>query len=227
MDARLVGDLSLDQRRAHVGRRHRVHGDVGTARRRLQRHRLGQADDAVLGRDVRRLVRRRHQAVHRGDVDDPPPAALVHRGQQAADQHERRGQHHLEQQRPPLLVELLDGADVLEAGVVDEDVHISDLVGEAVDVVAHAEVGGHGDAAVHRLGGDVEALTGKVAEHDAGAPGAEVASHGEADARGGAGDQGATALDRRRAAAGDVPVRAAHDRNSRVAVAVPGWAMTP
>ncbi len=59
--------------RGHVGLdvagRDRVDGDA--ARGVLARQRLGQADDAGLGRDVRRLPGRAHLADHRGDVDDP------------------------------------------------------------------------------------------------------------------------------------------------------------
>jgi len=68
----LVGDLLFYQRRAHVGGADRVGGDTAGAA--LERDRLGQALQAVLGRDVGALVRRGAQAVHGGDVIDPADA---------------------------------------------------------------------------------------------------------------------------------------------------------
>ena len=59
--ARLVGDLLLDQRRADVGGADRVGGDVVLGA--LERERLTQPDDAVLGADVCGLVWRGDQAV--------------------------------------------------------------------------------------------------------------------------------------------------------------------
>ena len=57
-------------------------------------------------------------------VDDPPEAPLVHPRQHGAGQQERRLQHQLQQEREAGRVEVLDRADVLHAGVVDEDVGV-------------------------------------------------------------------------------------------------------
>ena len=70
-------DLLLHQRREHPAGADRVAGDAGA--RVLERHHLGQPDDAVLGRDVGRLLGRGDQPVRRGDVDDAAPVAPLHR----------------------------------------------------------------------------------------------------------------------------------------------------
>ena len=130
---RLRGDLLLDQRRPHVRGVDAVGGDA--VRRALQRDHLGQPLQPVLGRHVRRLVRRGAQPVHRGDVDDPAPALRVHVRQAAADQPERRLQHQPQDQRERLRRELVQRRDVLQAGVVDHD------VGGRVEPVDRGQVG--------------------------------------------------------------------------------------
>ena len=50
----------------------------------LQRHGLGEAGDAVLGRHIGRLERRGDQRMRRGGVDDAAPAALLHAGHRGA-----------------------------------------------------------------------------------------------------------------------------------------------
>ena len=69
----LVVDLLLDQRRAHVAGADGVAGDAVLGG--LERRHLGEAEHAVLGRDIGRLVGRGDQGVRRGDVDDAAPAA--------------------------------------------------------------------------------------------------------------------------------------------------------
>ena len=122
MPARLhgVGDLLLDQRRPDVAGADAVDGDaVG---RDFERHRLGQAGDAVLGRDVGRLERRGHEGMGRGRVDDAAPAARLHARHGGADGVEGGGQIDGDDLVPLLDRELLDRRDVLDAGIVDEDV---------------------------------------------------------------------------------------------------------
>ena len=75
----LAVDLRLDQRRVDIARADRVAGDVGFGG--LQRGHLGQADDAVLGRDIGRLERRGDEPVRRGDIDDAAELVLAHRRQ--------------------------------------------------------------------------------------------------------------------------------------------------
>ena len=67
-----IVDLLLHERRQHPAGADRVAGDAGG--RGFERHDLGQSEDAVLRRDVGRLLRRRDEAVRRGDVDDRGPS---------------------------------------------------------------------------------------------------------------------------------------------------------
>ena len=118
--ARLVGDLLVDQRGFHVGRADRVDGDVGVGG--LQRDDLGEAEQAVLGRDVGALVGTGDQRVDRADVDDAAEAAFAHAGQNGAGQARDADEHHLHQEVPLLHRELLQRRDVLQPGVVDQHV---------------------------------------------------------------------------------------------------------
>ena len=70
VDLRLIVDLRFDQGRQDVAGTDGVAGD--RLLRHFQRHRLGEADDAVLGRDIGRLEGRGDEAVGGGHVDDPP-----------------------------------------------------------------------------------------------------------------------------------------------------------
>ena len=76
---RLAFDLRLDERRPDVARADGVAGDALLGG--LERRHLGQADDAVLGRDVGGLEGRGDEPVRRGDVDDAPPPVRAHRRQ--------------------------------------------------------------------------------------------------------------------------------------------------
>ena len=67
-----VGDLVLDQRRPDIAGRDAIDGDA--VARGLQRDRLGEARDAMLGGDIGRLVGRGDEAVRPRGVDDPAPA---------------------------------------------------------------------------------------------------------------------------------------------------------
>ncbi|MNL32550.1 hypothetical protein D3C87_1544100 [compost metagenome] len=72
----LIGNLPFDQRRQHEAGADRVDGDVFL--RKLQRRRLGQAHDAMLGGHISRLERGGDEAVGGGDVDDPALACGFH-----------------------------------------------------------------------------------------------------------------------------------------------------
>ena len=120
-----IVDLLLHERRQHPAGADRVAGDSGG--RGLERHDFRQAEDAVLRRDVGRLLRRRDQAMGRGDVDDPSPIARLHVRQGGADG-VKRGREVDRDDRIPLLDrKLLDRRDVLDAGIVHEDVHPAQL----------------------------------------------------------------------------------------------------
>ena len=99
------------------------------------------------------------------DVDDPAPALLVHVRQRAADQPERRLQHQPQDVGEPVDGELVQRRDVLEPGVVHQDV---DGEVERVDGVEVGQVDGHRGAA--DLGGDRLRGLGVAVDHDDRAP---------------------------------------------------------
>jgi hypothetical protein len=66
----LIGQLSLDQRRAHEGRTYG--GGQHALFRSLERQRLDQSEQPVLGRHVSGLVGRSYQAVDRSHADEAP-----------------------------------------------------------------------------------------------------------------------------------------------------------
>src|SRR5579884_595167 len=145
VNPRLFGDLALDERRPHVGRADRVR--CHTVVRDLQGYRPGESNDAVLGGDIGALERGSHQPVDRRYVEDSTPPAGDHVGQAVLGAEKRPGQHDADEQVPLLLGELVDRRDVLQPGVVDQDVetaerphgsldHLPDLI-----AVTHVGVG--------------------------------------------------------------------------------------
>lgn len=126
--------------------------------------------------------------MHRGEVDDATPAALVHAWQRGAGQQERRLEHDPEEQREALGRELLHGRDVLEPGVVDQDVGVDP---QRVQLRA-GQV--HDQRAAVQLIGDRLGPVGVPVEHrDLGAGGGQPPCAGPADAAGRPGDQGPAA----------------------------------
>jgi pimeloyl-ACP methyl ester carboxylesterase len=123
----LRGDLPLHQRCPDVSGADRVRGDP--VRGSLQRDDLREPLEAVLGGHVRGLELRGPQPVHAGDVDDPAVLVGVHVRERGADQQERRLQHDAEHRRENVRRELLDGRDMLESGVVHQDVDVQLLAG--------------------------------------------------------------------------------------------------
>jgi hypothetical protein len=117
----------------------------------LQRDRLGQAEDAVLGGDIGRLERRGDQAVGRGDVDDPPAPLLLH------DRHRRRVAWKADDRLMAMIRshwsirEVLDRGHVLDAGVVDQDVQLAELGLGGLDHVGDLVGLGHVGAVVEHL----------------------------------------------------------------------------
>ena len=139
----------------------------------LERGDLREPLEAVLGGDVRRLERRRTQAVHAREVDDPSEPAFVHAGQRRADEQEGRLEHQAQDEREPLGLELLDGAHVLDAGVVHEDVGVEREVGERRGVAEVDLPGLAADLACDPLG----RLAVQVGDHDVGAAAANARAH--------------------------------------------------
>jgi hypothetical protein len=91
----------------------------------------------------------------RGDVDDPAPALLLHRRNRQADGVKGAGEIDRQDRIPLLDRELLDRGNMLDAGIVDEDVDAAELAAREVDhggdVAALADVGAaEGDADVVR-----------------------------------------------------------------------------
>jgi hypothetical protein len=76
----------------------------------------------MLRRDVPGLERRRHQPVHRCDCQEPAVAARRQRVPGVLGQEERTRQEHAEERVPPILGEVRDRCDVLEAGARDDRV---------------------------------------------------------------------------------------------------------
>src|SRR5215204_1525096 len=120
MGLRLAFDLRLDERRPDVAWADGVAGDVLLGS--LERRHLGEADDAVLRRHIGGLEGRGDEPMRRGDVDDAPPPSLAHRRDGEAGGVEGGGEVNGDDLIPLLDRELVDRSDVLDAGVVDEDV---------------------------------------------------------------------------------------------------------
>ena len=120
MRLRLPLDLRLDQGGVHVTWTDGVAGDAVFGS--LQRRDLGQADHAVLGGDVGRFEGRGHQTVCRGDINDAAPLVLKHRGQSEPRGVERGRQVDGEDGVPLFGREVLRRGDMLDAGIVDQDV---------------------------------------------------------------------------------------------------------
>ena len=190
MDLRLIGDLLLHERRAHVGRADSVHGHA--LLRRLERDGFREADESVLRGDVRGLVWRCDEAVHRRDVHDAAPAFRVHVRQRGAREVEGAEEHHADESLPGLDRELLDRRDVLQARVVHQDVDAA----EFTDRARHERVAVRLLRRVRALegtgrevGGDSLALLGvQVREENAGALRGEIRRDRAADPARGAGD---------------------------------------
>ncbi len=89
-------------------------------------HRPGQADQAMRGRHVGGLERRGGQAVRRGDAADAAEAPRLHLGHDRLDEVERERHVDRDDRFPLRLGKLLDWCDVLDAGVVDDDVDFAE-----------------------------------------------------------------------------------------------------
>ena len=170
--------------------------------RELERDRLGEARDAMLGGDIGRLERRGDQRVGRGGVDDASPLLGLHAGRRRLDRVERGREVDGDDGVPLIGRKLLDRRDELDAGVVDQDVDGSELgrrVGDhRLDLVAFRHVGAVVDALDAKLLFDAGALgfdrlgVAETVDHHVGALLGEGAGDGETDAAGGAGDDGVT-----------------------------------
>ena len=190
-----VGDLPLDERRPHIAGADAVDGDA--VRRELERHGLGEAGDAVLGRDVGGLEGRGGEGMRRGGRDDAAPAAPLHAGHRRPDGVEGGRQVDGDDLVPLLGRELLDRRHVLDAGIVDEDVDRPEgclgLPDHAGDLVRLRHVGRRMDGLDAELGLDAApraldlARIAEAVEDHVGAFFGHGPGDGEADAAGRAG----------------------------------------
>jgi hypothetical protein len=120
VDASLVRDLRLDERRPNVTGTHSRRGDaVGGA---LERKRPHQSQHSVLRRDVPGLERRCRQRVRRGHCHEPPVAARAQRRPRVFREEERARQEKRDEPVPLLLGKVLHRRDVLEAGIRNDRV---------------------------------------------------------------------------------------------------------
>lgn len=135
----------------------------------------------------------------RSDVDDAAPVALLHRGQRDARGVERRREVQREHRIPAVDRETLDRSDVLDPGVVHQDVDAAvaqiDVREHRLDLVGFREVGAFVVDIDARFGGELRAQPfdlGRVSEtveHDARALCGERPGDAQSDAAGGAGDE--------------------------------------
>lgn len=130
-------DLPVDERGADVAGVDAVAGDA--VFRALQRGDLGKPFEPVLRGDVRGFVGGGAKPVDARHVDDPPPAPRVHRREAPPDEQEGCGDHQRLDPRELRGREVFERRDVLDPGVVDQDV---DLGRERVDGPGVGEVDG-------------------------------------------------------------------------------------
>ena len=192
------GDLFLDQGRPHVARTNGVAGDAELGG--LERHRLGEAEHAVLGRDIGRLERRGDQPVGRGDIDDPSPSPFLHSRQRRADHMEGAGEIDGDDGVPLVDGEFVHRRHMLNARIVDDDVggaerrpgglhQAGDFIrsGHVGAVVADADTALIGETGARRL--DV-GLVAEAVEHDVVPVRGQRPGNAQPDAAGRSGDDG-------------------------------------
>ena len=171
----------------------------------LQGRDLGEADDAVLGRHIGRLLGRAHQAVHRGHIDDAAPVGLLHGRQRQARGVKGAGQVDGDDGVPFVHRKVLHRRHMLDAGVVDQDVHPAELAGGVLHHVFDVGHAAHVGTVVGHLGAGCLAggqhfgaggvhITETV-QDDIGALAGEGFCNTEADAAGGASDEGRFAFE--------------------------------
>jgi hypothetical protein len=99
----------------------------------FDRHHLCQTNNAVLGRDVCRLLGTCNEAVRQGDVDYSAPASAFHPGQYAPTRMESGRQIRGDHSVPLLDREILQLRHELDARIVNQDINCSEgLFGVAI-----------------------------------------------------------------------------------------------
>ena len=147
----LLGNLLLHQRGEYVAGADGVGGDAVLGE--FERDGLGQSGEAVLGRHVGGLVRRGDQRVRRGDIDDAPPAVLFHVGDREPAGVKGARQIDRQDRIPFVDRKFLDRRDVLNAGIVDEDIDAAEffarLLDHRLDLVRVGDIGVRNTARPH------------------------------------------------------------------------------
>ena len=137
-------DLLLDERRKDEAGTDGIAGDA--ARGIFESHNFGEPDKAMLGGNIGGLVYRSDKTVHGSDVDDASLIAALHRRKRSADGVKGGRQIDGDDGVPAIRRELLDGSDVLDASVVDEDIDEAISLFSAMDergaLIGVGEVGG-------------------------------------------------------------------------------------
>ncbi|MCY1235755.1 hypothetical protein D9M72_483840 [compost metagenome] len=190
MDLGLVGDLRLHQGRAHVAGVDAVGRDpVSPA---LQRRHLTQPFKTVLGGNVGALERGGPEPVHRREVDDPAEVVRIHVWQRRPDQQEGRLQHEGDKPAEIGRLEVLNRADALDSGVVDQDVAVQAGGCQGIHIQqVHCP-----DGTAHFIGKRCCGGLVDVRDHHFGAPFGEGPHTGCADGAGSSGDQSLAAVQR-------------------------------
>src|SRR6266540_171331 len=183
----------LEHLGADHGGRHGI--DEDPARGHFLGQRLGEPDDAGLGRGIGHEGGIALLARDGGDINDAASPLPQHDLDGRAAAEEDAGEVHGDHAGPVLVAELPDreGAPG-DPRIIDQDVEPSPGLGDALHGGVHlggsSHVGGDGDgAAAHLLRGGLGGLGLDVEHRDASAVGAEPAGDGQADAAGGAGDE--------------------------------------
>src|SRR3984957_2443254 len=183
------GNLLLDQRRPDIAGADAVGG--GAERRQLERHRLGETGEPMLGGHIGGLERGGDQRMGRRRIDDAAPFARLHPRHGGADGVEGRRQIDGDDHVPFLDRELLDRRHVLDAGIVHQDIDAAQCLLRALDHADDLRRLAHVGARIDRF--DPEVLLdagpfgldrGRVAEavdHDVGALLGERARDGKPD----------------------------------------------
>ncbi|MCE3246097.1 MAG: hypothetical protein K0S72_2225 [Arthrobacter sp.] len=124
------------------------------------------------------------------DVDDAPEVVGVHVGQRRPHQQERRLEHERQDAAEGQRIKVLDGTDVLDPGVVDQDVTVQAQPGKGVDVQEIHRPDRAAQLVRQRRGAGLV----HVSQHYLGPPGCELTGARRSDAAGTAGHHRFTAV---------------------------------
>src|SRR5690606_9245625 len=159
--------------------------------------RAGQAEQPGLRGAVAAAVAERSPRLLGADVQDAAPPPLAHAECEALAEQEGRRQVHGDRLGPVTRGELVHRRSDVDAGGVDDDVHLAHLVAEVVDLGFVADVGdGPGRPFADLVNGCLQVGTGPGHQADLGAGTGERSGHGSADAGAGPGDERSSTRER-------------------------------